>query len=198
MKIGIDIPDFICYTLTVKRKGKVNEMRKDNTEIKEMILTRLAEIEYTHTYIFAIDDGAIIRGAIVENADDILPLITVAERQAKSHGSVWGVRMRPAQISYDIIRKHATEIFDVCSKDYMENEFKTNGNGGSNNRGHIFERLCAEVLGGVQNTKKNAKCTESGDINVNGKHYQVKFWNATVTTETTVNNLYAEYMKKCA
>ena len=31
IKIGVDIPDFMCYTLTVKRKGKVTKMTRTVT-----------------------------------------------------------------------------------------------------------------------------------------------------------------------
>lgn len=171
-------------------------MKKDNIEMKNMILDRLAEVEYTHTYSFAIHENKMIKAAIVENADDILPMVTYCERQAKSHGAVWGVRMNGTIEVMELIKDYAREIIDICSIEEFEREYALHGNRGGNNRGHIFERLCAEIMGGKQNLNKNAKCTECGDIVVNGEHIQCKFWNATVTTEPQVNRFYKKFLEK--
>lgn len=171
--------------------------RQSNEEIKMFILNKLSEVEYTHTYAIAIRENKMVKAAIVENADEILPLITIAERQAtKTHKGVWGVRVHGNIANFEIIKSYAREIIDICSIDYLEQEYKEHGNRGGNNRGHIFERLCAEVMGGKQAESKIAKCTESGDIIVNGEHIQCKFWNATVTTEPQINSFYKAYMEK--
>lgn len=171
-------------------------MRKDNVEIKNMILNTLAEIEYTHTYAFAIREHGMVKAAIVENADEILPLVTIAEKQASSHGAPWGVRMCNKQSCFEIIKAYAREVIDICSVDYLEAEYKTHGNRGGNNRGHIFETLFNERVQGTRPTSKNAKCIDTGDVIVNGEHIQCKFWNATVTTETTMQSLYTEYIAR--
>lgn len=171
-------------------------MRKDNTEIKEMILNRLSEVEYTHTYAFGIRENKMVKAVIVENADEVLPLITIAERQAQSHGGIWGVRVNLTAEKTEIVKAYAREIVDLCSVEYFENEYKTNGNRGSNNRGHIFEQVFADVTGGKRNDNPSAKCTECGDIVLNGEHIQCKLWNATVTTEPQVNRFYTEYQVK--
>ena len=89
-----------------------------------------------------------------------------------------------------------TEI--ITTSHYMEREYAINGNRGNNNRGHIFERLCAEVMDGEQVKNKCAKCIDSGDIIVNDEHIQCKYCNATVTTEVTMRNLYKEYQERVA
>ena len=170
-------------------------MRKDNPEIKEMILTKLAEVEYTHTYAIAFRDHKIVKAAIIEDADAILPLITVAERQSASHGGDWGVRVNLTKEKTEIVKAYAREIIDICSVAKFENEYETNGHRGSNNRGHIFEQVFADVTGGKRNDNPTAKCTECGDVVVNGEHIQCKLWNATITTESQVNRFYA---RKCA
>lgn len=172
--------------------------RKSNENVKMEILNTLFEIEYTHTYAFGIKENKMIKCAIVENAEEILPLITISERQATKKNSVWGVRMHGTVADFQIIKEHAREIFEVCSVEEMEKEYTEHGNRGSNNRGHIFERLCAEVMGGTQANNMTAKCIDTGDIIVNGEHIQCKFYNATVTTEPTMNNLYREYMERVA
>jgi len=171
-------------------------MRKDNNEIKNMILAKLAQVEFTHTYAIGIRENGLVKAVIIENADEILPLLTIAERQASSHNAVWGVRVRMTKEKAEIAKTYAREVIDLCSVDWFENEYKVNGNKGSYNRGHIFEKLCASVMGGHQMDAMNAKCTECGDIVVNGEHIQCKLWNATVTTEPQVNRFYAEYMAK--
>jgi hypothetical protein len=172
--------------------------KKVNPEIRDIILNTLFEIEYTHTYAIGFVENKIIKAAIIENADSILPLITYAEKQAESHGAVWGVRIWARKQTTEILKTYAREVIDICTVDYMEREYAINGNRGNNNRGHIFERLCAEVMDGEQVKNKCAKCIDSGDIIVNDEHIQCKYCNATVTTEVTMRNLYKEYQKRVA
>lgn len=168
-------------------------MRKgDNPEIKKMVLDRLASVEFTHTYLFNYREKGMVRAAIVEDADEILPLITYAEHHEGKKHNGWAIRMDGCKANVEIIKTYAREIFDVCTVKFLENEYAVNGRPGSNNRGHILERLNAEILGGVQNKKSNLDCTLAGDIVVNGEHIQCKMWNATVTTEATVNNFLAK------
>ena len=70
----------------------------DNVEMKQFILDRLAQVEYTDTYVFAIRHQGMIKAAKVEHAMDILPLVSYCEKQASSHGAPWGVRMWPRRL----------------------------------------------------------------------------------------------------
>ena len=167
-------------------------MRKDNVEIKNSILSKLATVEFTHTYAMGFRENGIVKAAIVENADEILPLVCIAEPQASSHKSVWGVRVNMTKSNTEILKTYAREIVEICTVKFFEQEYAERGNRGSNNRGHIFERLCAEVMGGKQNDSMTAKCTECGDITVDGEQIQCKLWNATVTTEPQVMRFIAE------
>lgn len=167
-------------------------MRKDNIEIKTSILEKLASVEFTHTYIFGFRENGMVNAAIVENADEILPMICVAEQQASSHKSVWGVRVNITEEKREIVKEYAREIIPICSVKFLEQEYAEHGHKGKNNRGHIFERLCAEVMNGSRPDSMTAKCTESGDIIVNGEHFQCKLWNATVTTEPQVMKFIAK------
>ena len=173
-------------------------MRKDNVEMKMMILNKLSAVEFTHTYIIGFRENKMVKAAIVENADEILPMICVAEPQATSHNAVWGVRANVTRENTEIVKAYAREIIDVCSVAYLEQEYAERGNRGKNNRGHIFERLCAERLKGERPDSPTAKCTETGDIIVNGEHFQCKLWNATVTTEPQVNSFWAQNEKQVA
>lgn len=166
--------------------------KKSNEIVKAFILNNLAKVEATHTYAIGIKENGMVRACIVENADRLLPLVTYCEQQASSHGSVYGVRMDGTKKNFEIIKAYATRIVDICSIKAFEHIYATEGNRGSNNRGHIFETLVAQTLGGKKNDSMTAKCTECGDINVNGVEIQVKLWNATISTEKTVENFMAQ------
>ena len=174
-------------------------MKKSNETLKNVILDRLAEVEFTHTYAFAIRDEKMVKAVIVENADEILPLITYCEKNAESHGATWGVRMNNRISVFAIIKEYAREIIPMYSTKEFERMFlEAKANGYKRNRGNFFEDKFAELTGGEQNENPSAKCTECGDVILNGEHIQCKFWNATVTTEKQVNKFYADYMKKIA
>ena len=168
-------------------------MRKSNEPLKNEILTTVSEIEYTSHYAFAIREDKCIKAVLVEHADEILPMVTYCERNAESHGGVWGVRMINSRETRETLKAYSHEIITLCSVDYFE-ELHANGK----QRGTIFEELLAEHMGGTLNPIKNCPFTEGGDIIVDGEHIQCKMWNATITTEPTINNLYRKYMEKKA
>ena len=61
----------------------------ENMNIKMAILNTLFKVEYTSTYAFIIRDNGLVKVATVENANAILPFVTVVERCAKSKGTEW-------------------------------------------------------------------------------------------------------------
>ena len=172
----------------------------DNKEMKAMILDRLAKVEYTDVYGFGVRDKGMVKFCKVENATDILPMITYCEPQASSKGFNWGVRMWNSAAAFEIIKAYASEIVPICSVDEFENGYqeacRENGKKIDGYRGEWFERWVVKILGGVRPEKRNAKCTECGDIIVNGEHIQLKLWNATIMDEKTVNNFYSEWIAK--
>ena len=162
-----------------------------NLEMKMYILNRLFEVEYTSTYGFGIRDNGLVKVAIVEHADDILPMITYCEPNSKSHGGVYGVRMWNNKEAFEIIKEYAREEIIICSVKEFEAEYKeAKENGFNGNRGNFLEYKFASVTGAKLNDNPNAKLTDCGDAVLNGEHIQLKLWNATVTTETTINNFY--------
>lgn len=164
----------------------------DNRELKMMILENLAKVEFTHTYALAIRENGLVKACIVENAHEILPMLTRCEKSASSHNSVYGVRMNGKVADFELIKSYAREIITLYSVEEFEEIYATKGNRGSYNRGHIFEEMCAVAMGGSQMESKVAKCTECGDIVVNGEHIQCKLWNATVTTEPQILRFMAQ------
>lgn len=172
-------------------------MRNSNETIKATILERLALVEYTKVYAFAIRDEKMVKAVIVDNANEILSLVTYCERNSSSHGAVWGVRMNNANETFATLKDYAREIIPMCSVKEFERVYaEKRASGYRGNRGNLFEDMFAELTNGTQNANKSAKCTECGDVVVNGEHIQVKFWNATITTEPQVNKFYADYMKR--
>ena len=79
--------------------------KNSNEEMKMVILDRLNTVEFTHVYAFAIREDKMVKAVIVENADEIMPLITYCERNSKSHGGVWGVRMWNAREAFEVIKE---------------------------------------------------------------------------------------------
>ena len=170
-------------------------MRKSNEEMKNLILGGLSAIESTHTYAFAIRENHMLKACIVENADDILHMVTYCERRAESKGGYWGVRMINSRESFNIIKAYAREVIDLCSIDYFESVYAEQKYG-KGNRGNCFEHILAEAIGAEMNTAQNAKLIDCGDIRVNGEEIQCKLYNATITDERTLANLTAEYNKR--
>lgn len=159
----------------------MNPMRtKAYYEIKMRILTLLSHVEATHTYALIIRDDGCVKAAIIENADDLLPLVTVCELSGRDG---FKVRMWNSKEAFNIIKTYARELITLSTVREFEEAYKNaKENGYSGNRGNFAEDLFALITGGKQNDSKTAKCTECGDVNVNGEEIQVKLWNATITT----------------
>ncbi len=169
----------------------------DNKEMKQFILNRLAQVEYTSTYVFAIRENQMIKAVEVENAPDILPFITYCEPQASSHGAPWGVRMWNSAAAFEIIKAYASRTWTLCSVTAFERTYQEAGGKKLDGyRGEWFERMFVKYVGGSRPEKRTAKCTESGDVILDGKHLQLKLWNATITTEPQVNRFYAAMIEK--
>lgn len=170
----------------------LNNRTMENNEVKMMILNRLASVEYTHTYAFAIRDDGMVKAVIIENADDVMPLITICERNSKSHGGVYGVRIWNSKKAFEIMKQYAREIITLCTVEEFERRYKEEKeNGFTGNRGNLFEIMFSEITGAEMNDNPTAKCTECGDVRLNGEEIQLKLWNATVTTEPQVNRFVA-------
>ena len=171
-------------------------MRKDNKRTKNNILKKLSIVEFTHTYAFAIREDKMVKAVIVENADEVLPFVTYCERNSESHGADWGVRMLGTVDSFEILIEYAKKIITICSLEEFEEELAERKECGfTGNRGDLFEHLFAKATKGKMPKARNAKCTESGDVIVRGKHIQCKLWNATITTKKQVDKFYNNYKK---
>ncbi len=159
----------------------------DNMELKTYILNNLKKVESTDTYVFGIREEKMVKACIVENASDILPLVTVCEAVASSKGTGFKVRMWNSNEAFKIIREYARETITLCSVAEFEAGFKAwRASGNNGNRGNYFEPTFCGVTGAEMNTNPIAKCTECGDVRLNGEELQLKLWNATVISQEQV------------
>ena len=74
----------------------------------------------------------------------------------------------------------------LCSVKYFNEVYS----GCKYNRGEVFEKLVTEHFG-QEWVKDNVPFTEAGDIEVNGKAYQIKYDRATFCNEKSLANLAA-------
>ena len=161
---------------------------------KKMLLLELVKrylrLAATHGYIFGFVRNKMVYAVKVENAEAIISQLV--RLGSASRGKGFSVRFCPNKIQQEIILANASEVKVLCSYEYLEEVKKAYGN----NRGNAFENLCAIAFNGKLSDAKNAKFTEYGDMNINGKEYQAKFGcsagAATFTNEETLNNLERE------
>ena len=160
----------------------------ENPIIHAYLLNAYTRLAYTDNYIFGYVVKGMIYAARVLAADSILPYVTVLDRASTKNGGTISLKYKPNAAHIAIIASRAVEIREICTLDYMET-LRNAANGKEKNRGYLFENLCAKAFNGELNTKPNAKFTDSGDIEIDGIPYQVKFPKATFTDERTIRNL---------
>ena len=163
----------------------------ENKAIKLYLLNNYVDNSYKGVeYVHAIRENGRVKAAVVEDFHDIIYNCTVCERSASSKGDTYRLRAWNCKESFDTIKTYAKEIIDMCSVEEFEEGFKAWKNqGNKGNRGNYFEPLYCGMTGAVQVEKANAKFTDSGDVVLNGKHQQLKLWNATYTDTETIKNL---------
>ena len=155
-----------------------------NEVMKKYLIDSYNALAFTHSYIFGFIQNKMVYGAKVSDAREILPYITTLDRASSKNGGTIQLKYKPTKDQIFVIIESADEIKPICTEEFLENLYKTT----KYNRGQIFESLSAQVFGGFQVEKKNAKFTDCGDIIVKGTHFQVKYLKATFTDEKTLKN----------
>ena len=159
----------------------------DKKVLVASLLERYEKISATKSYIFGYLDGGNVYACKVEDASKIL--LFIVRIGSASRGGGFSLRYSPSRENKKLIALSSSEIKILCSSEYMEENKKFY----NNNRGNMFEVLSAKAFGGKLSDKKNAKFTDCGDLNINGKEYQAKFGcnkgAATFTNERTLENL---------
>lgn len=156
-----------------------------NENILKYLIDGYNKLAYTHNYIFGYVAEGMVYGAKVKNANELLKYICTLDRASSKNGGTYQLKYKPNKAQVATIITSATEIREICSVNFLENEYKNR----RQNRGQIFEELSAKVFDGYQVERKNAKFTDCGDMIVKNEHFQVKFLKATFTDERTLKNL---------
>lgn len=141
------------------------------------LISRYSALAYTHDYIF----GFAYKGNIYSYETCNLGAGMVLDTASRGAGK--SLRYKPTASEKKAIVESGTAKL-ICSVEYFENEVKSS----RYNKGEIFEKLVTEGFG-QEWVKDNVKFTQGGDVDHNGKSYQVKFEKATFTNEQTLLNL---------
>ena len=140
------------------------------------LIARYNALAFTHNYIFGFTFNGNVYMTFATN--EILPFILKVDKA--SRGAGYSLRFKPTNKQKILLMENSTLI---CSADYL-NGLKENSR---YNFGEIFERMVHERFG--KNWKKDSvPFTKSGDIEINGKAYQIKFEKATFASERTLAN----------
>ena len=147
-----------------------------NTILLYNLIARYVKIAFTHEYIF----GFTYKGNVYMTftKSDILPFILKVDKA--SRGAGYSLRFKPTNKQKILLLENSNLI---CSAKYLK-ELKENSR---YNYGEIFEKITHERFG-KEWKKDNVPFTKGGDIEINGKAYQIKFEKATFASERTLNN----------
>ena len=142
------------------------------TALFETMVRRYNELSYTHNYIYGFYFQNVVY--MVKTTEEIMPYILKLEKA--SRGAGYALRFKPNKNQKaTLLAKGATVL---CSKELFDETVKNS----KYNKGEIFEKMVTEFYN--QNwTKDNIPFTESGDLTINGKAFQIKFEKATFINE---------------
>lgn len=149
-----------------------------NTVLFANMIQKYNELAYTHNYIYGFTYKKNIYMVITTSED--MPFILKLDKA--SRGAGYSLRFKPNTQQKTFLLSKGAEL--ICSEEF----FKETVNNSKYNKGEIFEKMITEKFG--QTWKKDSvPFTEDGDLTVNGIAYQIKFEQATFTTEKTLARL---------
>lgn len=133
---------------------------------------------FTHSYIY----GFYFQNKVwmVETDSDVNPYILTLDKASRGQG--YSLRFKPTKAQKLVLMAKAPRL--ICSKEFFDAEVKSS----KYNKGEIFEKMVAELYGQTWE-KDRVPFWEGGDLEINGKAYQVKFEKATFTNEKTLARL---------
>ena len=151
----------------------------------------MTKTEYTINFKFAFDpthkgapytlDGEHYMNGGEFATADVLPF--VCKLDAAGRGCGVSLRFCPTN---DQRRFLMTSAKPLCSAKFFDEECANC----KYNRGEVFEKMVTEFFG-QEWTKDNVPFTQAGDIEVNGRPYQIKYERATFCNEKSLANLAA-------
>jgi hypothetical protein len=142
-----------------------------NTALFMNLINQYNAVAFTHKYIWGFEYKSNIYMAMTDKS--VLPFVTCLDKA--SRGAGYALRFRPSVQQKLVLMPNAKIL---CSKKFFEQQVKEN----KYNRGEIFEKIITEHFNQIWE-KNNTPFTKSGDININGIAYQIKFEKATFTNE---------------
>lgn len=155
--------------------------------MKAMLLDMLECVEFTHSYIFTVyDNKGNMFACVYDNAMDVLRNSTYV--YVNKNGKVQ-VKMDTHRDTMDYIKENADYVVSLGTRKEFERYAKQYKNHWGFNRGYYNEIVVCKAFNGKLNKAKNAKLTDCGDMVADGKHYQLKLYNATVCHENRLVNM---------
>ena len=151
--------------------------------IREFIIQEYDEKSFTHLYIIGIKWKKQVIACIITSA--VLEKITMVDKA--SRGARYSLRFKPNTTIRLYLLKNALATYKICSVDELERVAREEV-GKRTNRGSAFEKLVTEHFG-QEWRKDSVPFTEAGDIEVNGKAYQIKYEGATFCNEKQLRGL---------
>lgn len=138
---------------------------------------------YTHLYIIGIKWRKQVVACIVTSA--ILGEIVKLDHASRGEG--YSVRFKPNMKTRMFILRNALATYKICSVDELERVAREEV-GKQTNRGTAFEKLVTEYFGQEWH-KDSTSFALAGDIELNGKSYQIKYEGGTFTNEKRLRGL---------
>ena len=144
--------------------------------IFKAMIDRYNELSYTHNYIFGLAFNGNIYATFTD--ESVLPYVCTLDKASSKNGGGYSLRYKPNKAQKTTLFANSEKTFIVCSVEYFNEMVETT----KYNKGEIFEKLITEYFG-MKWEKDNVPFTEGGDIEINGKAFQIKYEKATFTNE---------------
>lgn len=156
-------------------------MMTDTNAIKRTLVNGYKDFAFTDQYIYGFVYKKVVYVAFAD--DSILDFISVIGKASSKRGGGYKLRFRPTKVQKEFLM-NSKECFPLCSEKYFEEIVAES----KYNRGSIFEMLVTNYYG-QEWQPDSVPFTVAGDLVVNGVAYQIKFQEATYTSEKTLANL---------
>lgn len=155
-------------------------------DIHNDMLNMLECVEYTHSYIFTVyNNKGDMFACVYKNACEVLHKVTTLG----AHNGHTTVKMLPTRANMDYLMDNADMLISLGTRKDFECGAKWYKARWHLNRGYYNEVVVCKAMHGKLVTCKNACLTDCGDMVVDGVHYQLKYFNATVCHENRLANM---------
>ena len=138
---------------------------------------------YTHLYLIGIKWKKQVIACVMTSA--ILGEIVKLDHASRGEG--YSIRFKPNKKTRLFILRNALATYKICSVEELERVAREEV-GKQTNRGTAFEKLVTEYFGQEWH-KDSTSFALAGDIELNGKSYQIKYEGGTFTNEKRLRGL---------